>query len=177
MNSIVSWAAILTLFLLNQSLSEVGADLISDSCAKTRNNDLCVTYLRSDPRSASATDTKGLTRIIYDLVLSSATDTLAQVKTLLNGATDPTLINSLNLCSDGYTSTIFDKIPNALKNLDSNVIVTAASLISDGMFQAQICEKSFSSIGPEIRTSPITDKNTKVIDLSDIALRLTASLG
>jgi hypothetical protein len=35
-------------------------------------------------------------------------------------------------------------LANALKNLDSNSYVTAASLTSDAMFEAQICESSFS---------------------------------
>jgi hypothetical protein len=47
--------------------------------------------------------------------------------------------------------------------------------MSDAMFEAQICEKSF-SVGPNVRKSPLTDENTLVIYLSDIALHLTTSL-
>lgn len=169
-------AAFLVLFVLHQSLSEVGADLIAETCAKTTNPDLCATSLRSDPRGASAKDAKALTHIMYDLVLSNSKDTLAQVQKLLGGSPDPGLTSSLTICKSGYDSIVSDKIPNALKNLDSSSYVTATSLMSDAMFLAQICERTLST-GPAVPKSPLADENTKVINLCDIAMRLTASLG
>jgi pectinesterase inhibitor-like protein len=169
-------AFLIVLVLLQQnSLKEVGADLISDTCGKTDRSYLCAKYLRMDPRGASARDAKGLTRVSYEFVLDSATGTLSRVKNLITGSNDPALKKYLNMCSNFYGTIVSDKVPNALKNLDSNSYVTAASLMSDAMFEAQMCERSF-SIGPDVRRSPLTDKNTMVINLSDIAMHLTTSL-
>jgi pectinesterase inhibitor-like protein len=93
MKFVNSWAAFLVPVLLQQSLKEIGADLISDTCAKTDNSGLCEKYLRLDTRGASAKDAKGLTRVMYDFVLTSATGTLAQVKNLLTEVNDPALKN------------------------------------------------------------------------------------
>ena len=177
MKVVNSWATFLIVLVLLQqySLKEVGADLISDTCGKIDKSDLCAKYLRMDPRGTSATDAKGLTRATYEFVKDSATGTLVQVKNLLVGTNDATLKSYLTSCSTYYNTIVSDKVPNALKNLDSNSYVTAASLMSDAMFEAQICEKTFST-GPEVRKSPLTEKNTVVIDLSDVALHLTTNL-
>ena len=155
MKVVNSWAAFLiALVLLQQSLKEVGADSISDTCAKID---------------------KDIRHRFNEFVKDSATGTLAQVKNLLAGADDAALKSYLTSCSTYYDTIVSNKVPNALKTLDSNSYVTAASLMSDAMFEAQICGKTFST-GPEVRKSPLTDKNTVVIDLSDIALHLTTNL-
>ncbi|KAE8126040.1 hypothetical protein FH972_020793 [Carpinus fangiana] len=65
MKVVNSWATFLmVLVLLQQSLKEVGADLISDTCAKIDKSDLCAKYLRMEPRGTSATDAKELTHVI-----------------------------------------------------------------------------------------------------------------
>jgi pectinesterase inhibitor-like protein len=166
-----SWAAFLILVLLQQSMKEIGADLISNTCGKTHDSGLCQKSLRSDPRGARARDAKELTHVMYGIVLSSATTTLAQVKKLLTRAKG----DALPMCSSIYGRIVNEKVPNAYRNFDSKSYVTAASVMTDVMNQAEACEMVFRSV-PDHSKSPITDKNNMVMALSEIASQLTNHL-
>jgi pectinesterase inhibitor-like protein len=166
-----SWAAFLILVLLQQSMKEIGADLISNTCEKTHDFGLCQKSLRSDPRGARARDANELTRVTYNLVLSSAATTLAQVKKLLPGAKG----SALPVCSSIYGRIISEKVPKAYKKLDSRAYVAAASVMTDVMNQAETCEMVFLT-GHDQGKSPITDKNKMVMALSEIASQLTTHL-
>ncbi|CAL9009273.1 unnamed protein product, partial [Prunus brigantina] len=69
--------ACLTLFVLSQSRVSVNADLVE--CRKTTNYGLCVSSLKSDPRSSTA-DVKGLARIALDQTLTNSVDTQARIE-------------------------------------------------------------------------------------------------
>jgi pectinesterase inhibitor-like protein len=97
-----------------------------------------------------------------NLVLSSASTTLAQVKKLLPGAKG----SALPVCSSIYGRIISEKVPNAYKKLDSRAYVAAASVMTDVMNQAETCEMVFLT-GHDQGKSPITDKNKMVMALSD----------
>ncbi|CAB4302403.1 unnamed protein product [Prunus armeniaca] len=68
--------ACLTLFVLSQSRVSVNADLVEETCRKTTNYGLCVSSLKSDPRSSTA-DVKGLARIA---LRPNAVDTQARIE-------------------------------------------------------------------------------------------------
>jgi pectinesterase inhibitor-like protein len=172
MKFVNSWATIfLILVLLQQSMKEIGADLISNNCKKPHDSGLCQKSLRSDPRGARARDAKELTHVMYGIVLSSATTTLAQVKKLLTR----TKGDALPMCSSIYGRIVNEKVPNAYRNFDSKSYVTAASVMTDVMNQAEACEMMFESL-PDHGKSPITDKNNMVMALSKIASQLTTHL-
>ncbi|ONI14781.1 hypothetical protein PRUPE_3G008000 [Prunus persica] len=79
--------ACLTLFVLSQSRGSVSTDLVEETCHKTTNYDLCVSSLKSDPRSSTA-DVKGLARIALDQTLTNSVDAQARIARLFNETSD-----------------------------------------------------------------------------------------
>jgi pectinesterase inhibitor-like protein len=169
MKSLTS-VVILALFLLSVSqwLALVNADLIEDTCkrSKTPFMDLCVTSLRSDPRSSSA-DVKGLVHITFELVQSNVTDTFGQVKALLETTTDPDVKQSLNDCFGLYKKSVSTTLPDAISALDSSLEL-AGILINEVKSNAEDCERDFTD-GPNSRKSPLGDRNLVAFRLGDIA--------
>ncbi|KAK2982818.1 hypothetical protein RJ640_021308 [Escallonia rubra] len=164
----VQWVRLVILVLfMNRSfarLSVEDASLIEQVCQKTPYHDLCVSSLKSNPKSSSA-DVKGLARIILELFLDAAKDNLVQVKKLLNRATDPAIKQCLDVCSNEYDSAINVWTPLALKYLESNSIPDAITEVSNASGDAETCEESFGEVS---RPSPLTAENNYVLHLGKI---------
>lgn len=126
--------------------------------------DLCVTSLRSDPRSSSA-DVKGLVHITFELVQSNVTDTFGQVKALLETTTDPDVNKSLNDCFGLYKKSVSTTLPDAISALDSSLEL-AGILINEVKSNAEDCERDFTD-GPNSRKSPLGDWNLVAFRLGD----------
>ncbi|KAK2982820.1 hypothetical protein RJ640_021310 [Escallonia rubra] len=135
-------------------------------------HDLCVSSLKSNPKSAGA-DVKGLARIILELFLDAAKDNRVQVKKLLRGATDPAIQQCLDVCSDEYASAINVWIPLAFKYLELNSIPDAITEVSNASGDAETCEESFGELS---RPSPLTANNNNVLHLGKIAEDIMSTL-
>ncbi|KAH7853453.1 hypothetical protein Vadar_002593 [Vaccinium darrowii] len=151
------------------------ADLIGITCKKTEFTDLCISTLRSDPRSAAA-DVKGLARIMFDAALAKVTATLGQTKDLLKKTSDPDLREYLTVCAEQYeraTEDIFTAIQNVgSDNFESR---TYADAVYD---EARSCEEIFTERSPpRKRKSPFTVVNDVVKKLVMIASGIVKSLG
>ncbi|KAL7200292.1 hypothetical protein ACSBR1_032256 [Camellia fascicularis] len=135
------------------------ADLIADTCQKIEFPDLCVSTLRSDSRSVTAY-VKCLARIMLEVALAKATDTLKQVKNLLSKTSEPVLKECLTICASQYESVVEDSIPNAIKNvgLDNDEAIAYEDIT---ISNASTCEDTFAE-GPNPRKSPFTASNNAV---------------
>lgn len=78
--------------------------LIQKTCKNTEYYDLCVSSLKSNPRSSNV-DTKGLANIMIGVGLANATATSSYLSSqLLSGAANDTTIKKvLKECADKYT--------------------------------------------------------------------------
>ncbi|XP_052520018.1 uncharacterized protein LOC128071095 [Budorcas taxicolor] len=121
---------------------------------KIDNYNLCVSSLKSDPRSLNA-DTKGLGHIMFEISLAKAKDNLSQVQILLQGVTDPDLKRLLNECLDEYNS-IVGNVMDGSKNVDLNAFNSTADKVERAYNEVQTCEESFGEVR---RRSPLTDRN------------------
>ncbi|KAK4780318.1 hypothetical protein SAY87_016424 [Trapa incisa] len=78
--------------------------LVQKTCKTTKYYDLCVSSLRSDPRSPSA-DTKGLALIMIGVATTNATATSSFLSSLAVSTTtvDPALVKLLRDCAGKYS--------------------------------------------------------------------------
>ncbi|XP_059630163.1 cell wall / vacuolar inhibitor of fructosidase 1-like [Cornus florida] len=130
-------------------------DLIASTCKATPNVRLCVSTLRSNPKSAHA-DVGGLAILMVDATKAMATQTLQQIKTL-KGST-PQLRKAIDACTFAYKMILEVDIPEAYKALPSNP-------------NAHHCAN-----GLKLFNSPATGLNQVVHDLSAVATSIIRML-
>ncbi|EXC27499.1 Putative invertase inhibitor [Morus notabilis] len=148
-----------------------GTDLIEKTCKRTPHYDLCVSSLESNPESSGA-DLRGLARIMVDLVLSKATETLDYIRSLLKQEPDPELEKSLAYCAELYIPVVKYSLPQAIDALLGGHFGFANYGISDAAKQANACDKNFSKSS----TSPLAEKNSLLNDLSEVAAAIISIL-
>ncbi|KAM7466533.1 hypothetical protein LguiB_014095 [Lonicera macranthoides] len=142
-------------------------DLVEQVCKTTTDPSLCLSTLRSNPRSSSS-DVKGLAHIMLEVSLRKGSDNFAQVKKLVQNATDPIIKQCLDLCVMQY-DLLIDNVNKAIHSLESNSFRDAnlhAGWAADG---AESCENSFIELK---RPSPLTERNNLVVHLGEISLEI-----
>ncbi|KAM0965822.1 hypothetical protein FF1_021775 [Malus domestica] len=142
------------------------ATLIDQTCQKTPDHNLCVSSLRSDPRSSSA-DVKGLGIIMVDVVKGKATDTLNQINDLLKQRPGD---KSLSSCAEVYNTVITADVPEASQGFSLGNPKFAEQGMNDAAGEAVSCENGFSG------SSPLTDKNKSVHDVAAVAAAIAKTL-
>ncbi|CAL2226634.1 unnamed protein product [Prunus armeniaca] len=144
-----------------------GGDLIVKTCKKTPHYDLCVSTLQSNPQSSN-TDVPGLAHIISDFLLAKATDTLDYIHGLLKQSPEAELQKALANCAELYIPVVKFSLPQAIDALTNGHFGFANYGISDAAKEADACEKGFSGS----TTSPLTDRNKLVDNLSGVAVAI-----
>lgn len=91
------------------------ANLIADTCKKTKYPDFCISTLRSNPDSKAA-DVEGLVRIILKVAFARANATLNQINDLLRKTEDRGLKQSLAICVSLYEDAVNYDIPRAIRS-------------------------------------------------------------
>ncbi|KAE9465851.1 hypothetical protein C3L33_02252, partial [Rhododendron williamsianum] len=156
-------------------ISSLSVLTFSGTCEKNEEYiDLCISTLRSDPRSAAA-DVEGLARIMFDATLAKATATLNRIKDLLKKTSDPVLREYLNVCVEQYDDAIED-ITVAIQNVGSHNFASRIKA-DDVVDEARSCEEIFIDLPNRERKSPLTAENDMVRKLAMIAAGIVASLG
>lgn len=142
----------------------VQADLITETCKKSYSVSMCEPIFRSDPRSAGAKDVKGLAKILLDICIGNATETLNVIKKLQ--ASDPNLEQLLSRCASDYKLMIEDDFGGAKKKLDENAYKEAAKLAFYGGARGPVdCEGTYK----DKKGSPIRQRNTDIAYLGLLA--------
>ncbi|KAI5650947.1 hypothetical protein M9H77_36952 [Catharanthus roseus] len=141
-------------------------DLIENTCKSTSNYELCISVLKSDPRSLEATDVDVLGLIIVDEIKSKANSAMEIIKKL-RISSNPEFNVALFECSIQYNAILNADVPVAIEALTKGVPKFAESGMADAAVEAQGCENSFRVRGGS--NSPLTDINQAVFDLSGIA--------
>uniref|UniRef100_A0A7N0ZXZ8 Pectinesterase inhibitor domain-containing protein n=1 Tax=Kalanchoe fedtschenkoi TaxID=63787 RepID=A0A7N0ZXZ8_KALFE len=98
--------------------SYVTADetLITSTCSQTPYEDLCVSALKSDRRSASA-DTAGLARILVDKFSAKTKLAIRVVNQRVKTAKDPRVVRALRQCGEVYKAVMVADVPMAIEAL------------------------------------------------------------
>ncbi|CAN6551216.1 unnamed protein product [Malus baccata var. baccata] len=138
------------------------ANLIDQTCKKTPNYNLCVSSLKSDPRSVKA-DVAGLGFITVDIAKDKATDTANRINELLKQSPSD---QRLKTCATFYHTILVADVPEASQGFKLGNPKFAEQGMNDAADAAEACEKEFSS------KSPLTDKTKVVHDLSRIIVKV-----
>ncbi|KAL7178342.1 hypothetical protein ACSBR2_031488 [Camellia fascicularis] len=141
------------------STSQKDSNLISQTCRRTNNFNLCVASLVSDPWSSNA-DVKGLARI-----------SLQQVGKLFNQTSNRLLLEFLGICIEEYNKAVTRELPGGISAVDSNNYGGSKQGASDVRDDANVCEQQFGS------GSPVTNQNHAVRDLSMVAFGIISTPG
>ncbi|KAG5237625.1 hypothetical protein OIU77_013442 [Salix suchowensis] len=176
----MKFLAWLPLFLLvnflHQPTALVGADLVQETCQKTRYPDLCVKTLKSNPRSSSA-DVKGLAHIMLEANLANSKVSLAKVEKLLKESGDKSLKKCLDDCAEQYDTAANEDFPTAIQSLERNDLGTAKTYASAALDAPGNCRDTFSE-DPGVKTPPdLTKLNDYSEQLSVTALMMLNNLG
>ncbi|KAM1742181.1 hypothetical protein ACFX12_012206 [Malus domestica] len=142
------------------------ANLIDQTCKKTPNYNLCVSSLKSDPRSVKA-DVASLGFITVDIAKDKATDTANRINELLKQSPSD---QRLKTCATFYHTILVADVPEASQGFKLGNPKFAEQGMNDAADATEACEKEFSS------KSPLTDKNKVVHDLSSIAAAIARLL-
>lgn len=146
--------------------------LIESICKKTPNFDLCVSSLKSDPKSSTA-DVPGLSLIMVDIIKAKATKTLNRIHELLKrGPGGFREKQALSSCANSYNVIIEADVPEAIEALTRGGYKFAEDGIADAAVEADICEHGFSSLG----SSPLTDMNKDMNEVSNVARAIVRTL-
>lgn len=147
-------------------LFPMDANLIDQTCKKTPNYNLCVSSLKSDPRSGKA-GVAGLGFITVDIAKDKATDAANRINELLKQSPSD---QRLKTCATFYHTILVADVPEASQGFKLGNPKFAEQGMNDAADAAEACEKEFSS------KSPLTDKNKVVHDLSSIAAAIARLL-
>lgn len=134
--------------------------LIEQTCRRTTNYALCVSSLKSDPRSSKA-DVKGLALIMMDVAKAKATEILKKIDELRKKSQGDGAL-ALNLCAHDYGGIIGTDIPNIkaaitrgdLESAEESFVYIGETIddcedgfqgcswptICDGMFFLDVCD-------------------------------------
>ncbi|KAM7462497.1 hypothetical protein LguiA_030618 [Lonicera macranthoides] len=155
--------SLLLLFSVHQSFATRSFkkdDLVERVCKTTMDPSLCVSTLRSNPRSSSS-DVKGLAHIMLEVSLIKGSDNFAQVKKLVRNVTDPIEKQCLDDCVIQY-GLLIDDVNEAIHYLESNSFRDANGHAGWAADDAETCENCFIELK---HPSPLTDRNNLVIHL------------
>ncbi|OWM71084.1 cell wall / vacuolar inhibitor of fructosidase 1-like [Punica granatum] len=162
---------LLVVLLIVLSPCESSNNVIEKTCRKTTNYALCVSTLKSDPRSATA-DPAGLASITLDVLLPKANATFTYTLKLFESVSGGTsLYRFYGTCVDVYGNIVASHIPNALSELAARKFSDArgdAAMVGNN---AAFCEEQFGG------RNPLTPGNNEVHDLATVAADIIGSLG
>ncbi|XP_073137756.1 cell wall / vacuolar inhibitor of fructosidase 2-like [Henckelia pumila] len=138
--------------------------LLESVCKRTYDYKLCISSLKSNPRSYNA-DIKGLARIMMGVTRSKVDEILRVMLQLGRNATDPRVPECLdNVCYPVYDEST-DYIQHAVEHLQSNSLKEAITDMNYANGDEQECEKCFAKL--EIK-SPMTSINTQFATLCKV---------
>lgn len=158
---------ILLLLLLCPSSLLVKANIILDTCKKTPNYSLCVSTLRSNPRSSTA-DVAGLGFILVGAVKAKSTAGLKSISEL--SRSNPGLKRRLSQCLEDYKIILSAFVPEAEQAIGGN-----PKFAEDGMNGiADVTAKCVKSL--QGLQAPLPSTNKLVHDISLVTVSIIRTM-
>ncbi|XP_004301750.1 PREDICTED: pectinesterase inhibitor-like [Fragaria vesca subsp. vesca] len=169
--NLLNWSGIVLLVLIiswDQSPKFAYADLIEDTCNKTSYAKLCVSVLRSSPRSATA-DVKGLVQIAVEYLQAYVKDTLALSEKLFKEEKNPSVKGGLRLCVDQYALGLH-RVGDTINFLNSGDYRNAHDIVLTVADDASTCNDAGTG-------TLLKDRNSQVTNSTRLAMEMIQILG
>lgn len=135
------------------------ANFIVETCRKTPNPTVCLSSLKSDPRSAHS-DIYGLAVIMIDVVKAKSTATQSKIKEVLKQHRGD---KSLKDCAYSYRAVVEDDIPEAYEAIKLSRSMFALESMNDVVIEANSCTRAVSHF------PPLPHLNKAVADVASVA--------
>ncbi|CAM8889428.1 unnamed protein product [Rhodiola kirilowii] len=158
----------LSLLFLVSHLVMADDRLITSTCNRTPFPNVCISNMRSDPRSASA-NTAGLGAILVDKISSKTNQAEGIVKR--GGASDPRVVQALNHCAEAYNAVLVADVPMAIEAFTKGNPKFAEQGANDARGEAESCERGFPR-----GTSPVSGLNNEIGQLAAVVAAIARSL-
>ncbi|KAL1215426.1 Cell wall / vacuolar inhibitor of fructosidase 2 [Cardamine amara subsp. amara] len=127
------------------SSAKSNTTMIESTCKSTHYYDLCVSALKSDPRSCVA-DTKGLAAIMVGVGMTNATSTATYLAGNLTSATkDPILKKVLQDCAEKYALAA-DSLRLTIQDLDDEAYDYASMHVLAAEDYPNVCRNIFQRV-------------------------------
>ncbi|XP_062024842.1 cell wall / vacuolar inhibitor of fructosidase 1-like [Rosa rugosa] len=160
MKNLMCLAAVL-IFFIQTAILPTEANIIAQTCSKTPNPPVCLSSLKSHPRSAQA-DIYGLAVIMIDVVKAKSTTTLNQINQLLKQSPGD---KALRDCADNYKGVVEIDIPEAYQAIKAGRAMFALQSMNDAVIEANECERNFA----RSKSHPLTKLNKDAADVASVA--------
>ncbi|KZV34957.1 cell wall [Dorcoceras hygrometricum] len=158
-------------FFLSHGINAIGSKdmaFIESVCKKTHDYKLCVTCLKSNPRSFNA-DVKGLALIMMEAMQSKVDGILKVISRLRNNTSDPDMQSCLDdACHEEYAN-ITPFIQFAIEHLQSNSLDFALLGVDDAYLGIQACEEC---TPPKSSMTPINTYFVSLLKITEDILRI-----
>ncbi|CAA7015608.1 unnamed protein product [Microthlaspi erraticum] len=153
--------------MMAMMMGVVAGDYVDTICKKTPDYTLCLSLLRSDPRSSTA-DTAGLGLILVDKIKALGTETLGQINQAYQ--TKPMLKRALNECTRRYKTIVDVDINTMIDAIKGNPKFAEDAVVDAGV-EASICEEAFPK-----GQSPFTRLTTRMNNICDVTRAVVRNL-
>lgn len=170
---LIVYALLLIVFLpISQCrvVVQTNENLIQSTCKKTPNFVLCVSSLKSDPRSSKA-DVPGLGLIMVNVIKAKATKTLNHIRVLLKRGSGTVGKRALISCAANYDAILKADVVEAIEALTKGDYKFAEEGANDAGNEANTCEQEFTA-----GTSPLTALNKDMHDVSVVTAAIVKTL-
>ncbi|WCJ23272.1 cell wall / vacuolar inhibitor of fructosidase 2 [Euphorbia peplus] len=167
----------LTLFLIliqfilitqSRKYVKLDANTIDGTCKQTPYYSQCVKLLNSDPKSLTA-DVKGLALILVDMLKKESTKSIQSLKDIQKQR--PDLKEQLDSCASKYDTILNSDVTVANEAIQLGNPKFAEGALNDAALEADLCEKRFKA-----GTSPLSEPNKRMADISRVAASITRQL-
>ncbi|KAL5735578.1 hypothetical protein ACOSQ2_030366 [Xanthoceras sorbifolium] len=147
------------------------SQLINQVCSRTQNHAFCVQTLTSDP-GANTADLKGLAHISLKLTAVTASENEIYISKSLENMTDPDLKQVLDHCNTNYKASVFS-LRLAVTSVDRGDYHEVNVSTHIALENANDCDRVIKQGPPP---TGLQDRNTKMLQLTDISVAIADSL-
>ncbi|KAK7268028.1 hypothetical protein RIF29_20711 [Crotalaria pallida] len=138
-------------------------NLIQSTCKKTPNYNVCIQYLKSNPKSSNA-DVTGLALIMVNVIKGRATDALNKIHALQKGGSKP----GLDSCASSYNAILVGDVQQATQALKFGDPKFAVDGANDAAIEADSCQHDF--------PGPLTAQNEAMHDVAVVTAAIARLL-
>lgn len=135
-----------TRLLLHDNINQDQEDLVTKACDQTMYFKLCVSSLRSDPRTNQTSDLKGLAVIALDLSITKANQSLSYAQRLLlfQSSSNYTQYEKecLSDCSQELSEAV-ENLQDSTQALMNGTLNNVNDFVSSAMTDSQTCDDCF----------------------------------
>ncbi|KAI9192700.1 hypothetical protein LWI28_026769 [Acer negundo] len=152
-------------------------DLVSAACNRTFYVDICVSSIRSDPRSSTISDLRGLADVALNVTFVHGMETLDYIKHLnSNSPAASYRSRCLRDCAEVYADAV-QSLQDTVHLLRIRDFEKVNTLVSAAMTDSDTCEDGFNEVLDDAEgVSPLTQRNQYFSKLCSNFLAITKLL-